>query len=479
VTAPSPPPDSGSPHLKKVLGPVSLWGLGVGYVISGDYFGWNHGLLHGGTFGLLAAFAAITVMYVAFVFSYAEMACAIPRAGGVFVYGVRGLGLTGGFLGGIAQVIEFVFAPPAIAMAFGAYVTTWWPSLDPKVAAIVAYVAFTLLNIWGVQQAAAFELVVTILAVCGLVLFTAVAAPHFEWKNFTANAWPAGWSGALSAIPFAIWFYLAIEGVANAAEEARRPQRDVAIGFGAAIVTLVLLACCVFFTGVGVGGWERIVFHADDLSRDPAGGWTIATGASASDSPLPLALRQFLPEGHLLHHLLAGIGSIGIMASLNGIILIAGRALFEMGRVGFLPHLVGRAHPRTRTPVSALVVNMVIGILSILFLDTGRLITMAAMGAVTLYAVSMLALIRLRKREPNLVRPYRTPLYPYLPAVALVLSLVALVTMAWINATNVEHWYDAVTVWYLGAQGVAFLWYFAVVRGRLTLEDIAHFHRID
>ena len=466
-------------HLKKVLGPVSLWGLGVGYVISGDYFGWNHGLLHGGTFGLLVAFVVVTLMYIAFVFSYAEMACAIPRAGGVFVYGVRGLGLTGGFLGGIAQVIEFVFAPPAIAMAFGAYVNTWWPGLDPKVAAIFAYIAFTLLNIWGVQQAAAFELVVTILAVCGLVLFTALAAPHFEWKNFTANAWPAGWPGTFSAIPFAIWFYLAIEGVANAAEEARHPQRDVAIGFGAALVTLVLLACCVFLTGVGVGGWERIVYHTDELRADPSGGWSVAPEAIASDNPLPLALKQILPPGHLLHHLLAGIGSVGIMASLNGIILIAGRALFEMGRVGFLPQFVGHSHPRTRTPVSALLINMVVGILAILFLDTGRLITMAAMGAVTLYAVSMLSLIRLRQREPDLPRPYRTPFYPILPVVALALSLLALATMAWINATNADRWFDAVTTWYVAALAIPFGWYFAVVRGRLTPEDIAHFHRID
>jgi ethanolamine permease len=466
-------------HLKKVLGPVSLWGLGVGYVISGDYFGWNHGLAHGGTFGLLLAFGLMTLMYVAFVFSYTEMACAIPRAGGVFVYGVRGLGLTAGFLGGVAQVIEFVFAPPAIAMAFGAYANTWLPGLDPRYAAIGAYMAFTLLNIWGVQQAAAFELVVTILAVCGLVLFTTIAAPHFEWKNFTANAWPAGWSGAFAAIPFAIWFYLAIEGVANAAEEARDPRRDVPIGFGAAIFTLVTLACCVFFTGVGVGGWERIVFHPDHLSGGDDSGWMIHPEAVASDSPLPLALHQILPPGHLLHHLLAAIGSVGIMASLNGILLIAGRALFEMGRVGFVPHFIGHSHPRTRTPVNALLLNLVFGILAILLLDTGRLITMAAMGAVTLYAISMLALIRLRQKEPEMPRPYRAPLYPWLPLIALALSVFALGTMAWINLTNAGNWYDAVSVWYVGVLAAAFAYYFGVVRGRLTAEDIAHFHRID
>lgn len=467
-----------SPHLQKVLGPVSLWGLGVGYVISGDYFGWNLGLKQGGTFGLLVAFVLVTLMYVAFVFSYAEMACAIPRAGGVFVYGVRGLGLTMGFLGGIAQVIEFVFAPPAIAMAFGAYAASGWPGIDPRWAAIAAYVAFTLLNVWGVKQAAAFELVVTLLAVGGLVVFTAVAAPRFEWKTFAANGWPAGWSGVFGATPFAIWFYLAIEGVANAAEEARQPQRDVPIGFGAALATLIVLGTCVLVTGVGIGGWERVVYRPADLVA-VGDGWEVAAGAAPSDDPLALALGQFMGPSDLVYRLVIGIGALGIVASLNGIILIAGRALFEMGRVGFLPSAVGRAHPRTHTPIAALLVNLVVGVLSILFLDTARLITMAAMGAATLYAISMLALIRLRQREPDLPRPYRTPLYPWLPLLALVLSLLALGTMLWINATDGEHWYDAVTVWYLGALALSLAGYFAFVAPRLKPSDIAHFHRVD
>src|SRR5262245_65640153 len=96
-----------------------LWGLGVGYVISGEYFGWNLGLPLGGTYGLLLAFVLVTILYFTFVFSYAELACAIPRAGGVFVYAHRGLGRVGAFLGGTAQAVEFAFATPTIALASG------------------------------------------------------------------------------------------------------------------------------------------------------------------------------------------------------------------------------------------------------------------------------------------------------------------------------------------------------------------------
>ena len=76
-------------RLRPSAGWVLLWALGVGAVISGDFFGWNLGLAHGGPLGMLAATLLVTIMYVAFVMSYAEVACALPRAGGVFIYANR------------------------------------------------------------------------------------------------------------------------------------------------------------------------------------------------------------------------------------------------------------------------------------------------------------------------------------------------------------------------------------------------------
>ena len=195
-------------QLERSLGPLMIWGLGVGYVISGEYFGWNLGLEHGGPYGMLVATAIVTVMYVAFVLSYAEVACAIPRAGGVFVYADRAFGKDVGFLAGVAQLIEFVFAPPAIAFAIGAYFQNYMPGVPILALAVGAYVLFTALNIWGVKHSAIFELVITILAVGELLIFTGVTLPHFEWETFSSNPLPNGWSGVLPAIPFAIWFYL-------------------------------------------------------------------------------------------------------------------------------------------------------------------------------------------------------------------------------------------------------------------------------
>ena len=228
-------------QLKRTLTPAMLWGLGVGYVISGMYFGWNLGLEEGGTLGLAIATVFIIIMYVTFTFSYAELACAIPRAGGAFDYANRALGKDLGFIAGMAQNIEFIFAPPAIAFAIGAYFNLFFPQIPVIAIAIFSYIIFTALNIYGVKAAAIFELAITILAVGELLLFTGITIPHFHFSNLQHNALPHGWQGIFAAIPFAIWFFLAIEGVANVAEEAINPQRTVLIGFGSAIATLIIL----------------------------------------------------------------------------------------------------------------------------------------------------------------------------------------------------------------------------------------------
>jgi ethanolamine permease len=396
-----------------------LWGLGVGYVISGMYFGWNLGLPLGGTWGMLAATVVATILYVTFIFSYTELACAIPRAGGAFDFGLRAFGPAGGLALGVAQIVEFLFAPPAIAAAIGAYFNLFFPQASPKVIAIVAYALFTALNIWGVKQAAAFELAVTIAAVGELVLFMAVTGPHFDARAFVRDAFPGGFGGALACLPFGVWMYLGIEGLANVAEEARDPHRDIVRGFGWAIVTLVVLAIGVFVTSVGVAGWSAVVYPSP--------------GAPPSDSPLPLALGHVVGGRGAMFHLLVTIGLFGLVASFHGIVLAAGRAMLELGRTGYAPAFLGRVNDRTGTPATALLVNSAIGVAAILSSRTNDLIVLSGFGAVTLYALSMLALFTLRRREPELARPFRAIAYPWFPAIALALALLALVSMVWTN----------------------------------------------
>ncbi|MDQ1450387.1 MAG: ethanolamine permease, partial [Acidobacteriaceae bacterium] len=152
-------------HLKATLGTVQLWAIAVGLVISGEYFGWSYGWASAGTLGFLVTTLFVATMYTAFIFSFTELTTSIPRAGGPFAYAQRALGPTGAYLAGAATLIEFVFAPPAIALAIGAYLNVQFPSLYPRSAAVLAYLVFMLLNILGVQIAAIFEVIVTVLAI--------------------------------------------------------------------------------------------------------------------------------------------------------------------------------------------------------------------------------------------------------------------------------------------------------------------------
>ena len=418
-----------------------LWGLGVGYVISGMYFGWNLGLPQGGPFGLLIATLLVTLMYGAFVFSYAELACAIPKAGGAFDYAHQAFGPRLGFLAGIAQWVEFVFAPPAIAWAIGAYFNIFYPNLSPLLIAFIAYALFTGLNIYGVKQSAVFELIITIVAVVELLIFCGLTLPNFSWTEFSRNPLPHGWAGILPAIPFAIWFYLGIEGIANVAEETLQPQRDIVRGFGWAMFTLAGLALLVFFSATGVAGWEAIVY--------------VPGTTETTDKPLPLALGKVMGESHPFYHLLVIIGLTGLLASFHGLILAAGRATFEFGRLGYAPRMLAHILPNRQTPAIALIANTCVGFVTLLIFQTDKIITLSVFGALTLYALSMIAFFRLRTTAPQLARPFVVPLYPWFPGTALVLAVVCLGAVAYSD-------YQMGMI-YLAIVGASFGWFYLAI----------------
>lgn len=407
-----------------------LWGLGVGYVISGNYFGWNLGLEKGGTLGMLLALLPVILMYVFFTFCYTEMACAIPKSGGAFDYGTRAYGRKFGLLCGTSQLVEFVFAPPAVALGLGSYLNGFFPEISPLTGAISAYIVFTLLNISGIKMAASFELFVTAIAVCGLLLFAGKTIPEFKFENLQLDKLEFGWVGVAAAVPFAIWFFLAIEGVANVAEETINPQKNILRGFGAALTTLVILCGLTFLGSVGANGWRTAVYEP---------GSNIS-----SDSPLPLVFNSIGISSSWQTAILI-FGLFGIVASLNGIILAAGRASFEMAKAGFAPAPLAVLHKKFQSPYGALLANLVVGISALLTGRTGDLITIACFGALSLYFFSMLAYIRLRKTEPNMERPFRAPLPGIAPFIVLGIALACFTAMAWFNP-----WHAVIYLSFLG-----------------------------
>ncbi|AMO78573.1 MULTISPECIES: ethanolamine permease [Pseudomonas] len=414
-------------QLKPTLGTLHLWGLAVGLVISGEYFGWSYGWGTAGTLGFLVTTLMVALMYTCFIFSYTELTTAIPHAGGPFAYSLRAFGKTGATIAGIATLIEFVFAPPAIAMAIGAYLNVQFPALDPKWAATGAYAIFMTLNILGVSIAATFELVVTVLAVAELLVFMGVVAPGFSFSNFVLNGWAgsstfssAAIGGIFAAIPFAIWFFLAIEGAAMAAEEAKDPKRTIPRAYIAGILTLVTLAIGVMIFAGGVGDWREL---------------------SNINDPLPQAMKAVVGNNSTWMHMLVWIGLFGLVASFHGIILGYSRQFFALARAGFLPASLAKLS-RFQTPHRAILAGGVVGIAAI-FSDnlislqgmtlTAAMITMSVFGAIVMYIMSMLSLFKLRRSEPHLERTFRAPGYPIVPGIALALALVCLAAMLWYN----------------------------------------------
>ncbi|WP_346317962.1 ethanolamine permease [Chitinophaga sp. YIM B06452] len=398
--------------LKKAIRPVHLWAISVGLVISGEYFGWNYGWGVAGTIGFLLATLVVTLLYVTFIFSFTELTTAIPNAGGPFSYARKALGPIGGLIAGYATLVEFLLATPAIAFALGNYLHFLHPGLPVLGTAIGVYLLLTGINLLGIKESAAFTLLFTLLAVVELLVYFGIVAPHFKMENFLKDALPFGYSGVFAALPFAVWLYVCIEGVAMVAEEVKNPARNIPIGYISGILTLVVLAIAVMmFTG-GITNWQRL---------------------SAIDYPLPEAIGIVLGKDSGITKIFAGIGLFGLIASFNGIIISYSRQIFALAREGYLPSLLAAIGRKRQTPYNALVVGALAGIIALCISRTDQLVVLSVLGAIVMYIVSMISLFVLRRKEPQLERPFKTPFYPWFPAIALGLSVITLGAIIYYN----------------------------------------------
>jgi ethanolamine permease len=391
---------------------VLLAGLGVSYVISGDYSGWNFGLAEGGFGGLLVAGIVIAAMYFAMVLGMAELSSALPAAGGGYTFARRALGPWGGFATGTAILIEYAIAPAAIATFIGAYVESlglfgitdgWWVYL-------AAYVVFIGIHLTGAGEALKAMFVITAIALVGLVVFAVAAIPLFDPANLVDIAptgaagaspfLPFGWLGVWAAVPFAIWFFLALEGVPLAAEEARDPERNVPRGILAAMLVLLLTGASVLVLATGALG-------ADALSE--------------SGNPLVEALGSS-PAAVVVNY----IGLAGLVASFFSIIYAYSRQTFALSRAGYLPRVLSVTNGR-KAPTLALLVPGLVGFLLSLTGQGDMLLNMAVFGAALSYVLMMVSHIVLRRRAPEMPRPYRTPGGTVTTGFALVVALLAVV----------------------------------------------------
>ncbi len=419
--------------LRRHAGVWSLWALGVGAVISGEFYGWNFGLGTGGFGGLLVAAAFMAIMYYGLVYSIAEMSPALPHTGGAYSFARSAMGPWGGFLTGLAENMEYVITPAVVVGAMGLLAQTivtglfdvggkiaadgtltniaWWNSLPVWWA--LFYVIFVWINIVGIEATMRFTVTITVLSIAVLVFFFLAAIvsgklDFSQWTNIPKGGgdpiagggplFPFGLSGVFKSLPFAIWFFLAIEEVPLAAEESMDPRRDVPKGSVLAMHTLLIAAVLTLIFNTGLPGGAALY--------------------GGSGFPLLDGLRAIF-GGEKVAYVLGILFMIGLIASFFTIIFAYGRNTYSLSRAGYYPQFLSKTHGQRKTPHVALIAGAIVGyaVAVLIFilqqneLGTGivaALLNMAVFAAVISYIMQMTSFVLLRRNLPNIERPYRS-----------------------------------------------------------------------
>lgn len=457
--------------LRRHAGVVSLWALAVGAVISGHFSGWNLGLSIAGWGGMFVATCIIAVMYLGLTFSIAEMAPALPHTGGAYSFARTALGPWGGFLTGLSENVEYVLVPGVIVFFIGSYLTGIFgtdPALQP-LWWIAGYVVFVGLNVLGVELSFRVTVTVTFLALACLGVFWVSAFPSSDFERYALDIGPGGVhlpegggpflpngiASVFAALPFAVWLFLAVEQVPLAAEESHDPRRDMPRGIVAAMFTLLLSAFLVLWLNPSVAG---------------VGSFAL----SSSGEPLLDALRALY--GGTAATTLALVAVTGLIASFHTIIYAKGRQIYSLSRAGYFPTALSLTHGRHKTPHVAMISGSLLAlcVLFVLWFGLGAeaggvviggtLLNMAVFAAMFSYIMQSLAFIQLRRRLPDIERPFVSPLGMAGPIFTIAIGVLTLCSQ--LTDPVYRQGVLGVAVWF--AAGVA--WFAAVGRHRLVLS---------
>jgi ethanolamine permease len=473
-------------ELRRHAGVFSLWALGVGAVISGDFSGWNLGFAVGGWGGMFLGTIIITIMYLGLTYSIAEMSPALPHTGGAYSFARTAFGPWGGFITGVAENIEYVLTPAVVVYFIGTYMTAiaGTPDAFQPVWWLIGYVIFVGLNVRGVELSFTVTVIVTLVAIAILAFFliSALFSGQFDFAKWAMNIGvspnaaavalpdghgpflPFGVYGVLASMPFAVWLFLAIEQLPLAAEESADPKRDMPKGIMLGMFTLIVLGFLVLIINPAI----------------PKGSFAYGT----SGQPILDGFAVIFGSGWA--RVLSLFAVAGLVASFHAIIFAYGRQIYSLSRAGYFPHFLSVTHGEHKTPNVALVAGGVVGLavmLVVWFRMGGEaagtfigsvLLNMAVFGAMFSYLLQALTFLRLRRHFPNVERPYRSPL----GVVGASLTVIIAVVTIYFQLTDplYRQGIIGVAIWYILA-----ILYFAAY-GRKTLvfspeEEFAVKHR--
>lgn len=393
-----------------------LWALGVGAVISGDFFGWQAALIAGFD-GLLVILSLVTVLYVLLSFSIAELSTTLPAGGGPYIFALHGIGRPAAFFAGLAESLKVIITCAVVVTGIGSYLNQllglgedyaplWW---------ILFYVLFVVLNVLGVELSFRIQLVTTLLSVVLLLVFYIAAIPKVSYDQWVVQQdwqFPGGWDGMVKGLSFSLWFYLGIEELPLAVEDTIEPEKNMPRGLVSSIATLVVISFC------------TVTFNS-----------LISPGAAAlslSGSPLLDGYKSVFGDNSTTSAF-TWLLIVGLICSFHSFIYCMGRLLFAIARDGYFPHALTKLSSRD-TAYVALISGSSIGLFVAILLHFiigdvrlgSVLINLALIGALVSYAFQLVAFIRLRVNEPDRHRPYRSPFGVPGAVVCLVLCALAL-----------------------------------------------------
>lgn len=472
-------------QLKRGIGFWLLFGSGIGIVIDGIYSGWNEGLAQGGFWGMSIATALIAMMYLSVTFSMAELSAALPHAGGFYAFTRTAFGAVGGFICGLAELLEYILImgwgvfylgqtihnvlglPQVPLGAFDLVDVAIWT---------VSIVIFTAINIYSTELGLRINLWIALVAIAMLLILTGgiIVNGHFDPQLlFTiapnsavkdaSNFLPQGSLGLLRALPYAVWFYLAIEAMPLTAEEAKDPEKDLPramiLAMGLLIVLSVLIL--VFNTGIAI----EVTTEEGEVLRGAA---AIAT----SGEPYADGMKYVFGTDTLL----ARIFSIGtIIASLTGYpacIYAYSRIFFAMSRAGYLPQFISVTNDRGIPARAAILGGALALAITVLFVLLGGedssiglgLVTVSVVSALVTYILVLASYVKLQVDRPGMPRPYSSPVGILGAFIGLVIA-----TIAFIACFAIEEYRIAVYVT-VGLLALASVYFFFVSRKQLVAE---------
>jgi basic amino acid/polyamine antiporter, APA family len=419
-----------APSMKRALGPWHLTALGIGAIIGAGLFSLT-GLAAGADAGpaVILAFVIAAIPAALTGFCYAELAAMFPQSGSCYTYVRYTAGDLAAWIIGWDLILEYAMGGAAVAAGFAGYVNSvltafgvplpYWLLNGPlgdgdagqpgiiNLPAVLIILACSILLLRGVAESAWVNSVIVVVKLVVIVLFVALGLGSIQAANYTPFIPPHdphtggfGWPGVFRAASTIFFAYIGFETVSTAAQEARNPQRDMPIGMlgSLAICTILYIAFAVVLIG--------LVPYAE-LKDDPAAADTALTHTPYAWARVAISLG-----------ILGGFAT-SILTALYG----QSRILTIMAADGMLPRPFAAIHPVWRTPWITIIVLFGFSAIFAGFLPLAITGDMTSIGTLLAFAAVSACVLRLRRREPERARPFRTPLVPILPVVGILCCL--------------------------------------------------------